>query len=308
MEISNKLSLPKFKSNIVEDFNFLRVKYNNNLSIKTKKEILSFIFDSFSAFFNFDYDFKLKFEKSEFGEEIFIYDILNMSFDNAFYSIYSECFIKYIEKCYLKSNIDSDLYRLIKLAILNNDNETILAISNNLYCEIIDERFDIVNDYRIKKINKETLNELIEKNKIRNLKLKLEVMEYSFGYNLSHLQIRNVYKCLSNGIIDSLNKSEKAYLMNLIHDYFSVHPNQKLYKVFYESLSDESTIEEMLSLVLEQLYSKGRTMIIKKRNMDLKKDVLSWLTCTYDNEIELDHIYKLEKLKDTNTKGNNFCL
>ena len=151
MNLLDKLALPRIKDVIVEDFNHSKRIYNEIYSknqTKKQKEILVFIFDTFSDYFNLGYETKLKFDDENCNDEtIYIDNIMNVDFDTAFYLIYIECLKKYFNNIYkLKNNeIDKDIYKVIRLAVLNNDEVIVKKLADNLYFDILDERFDIIN-------------------------------------------------------------------------------------------------------------------------------------------------------------------
>lgn len=302
MNVLEKLNLPRINNIIVEDFNDAKKLYNiatKNLKIKKQKEILCFIFDTFVSYFNLGYDIKLKFDDEDefYDENIHLEDITQYDFDTAFYLIYSQCLKKYLIDLYKieNKNIDPKLYTIVRLAILNNDEEVIMTIINNSYCKMIDERFDIVNPNIEKNISENKIAELITKNKIRNNKLKIAILSSSLEQNI---EIANLYKCMSSEIFNELNKEEKAYLMTLIYSCFHILENNNINKKFNRLINKNTSNQEALEILINNLIIEGRTMYVKKRNLNIVEDILSWLPYSYMNEIELEKINSLKELEN----------
>lgn len=311
MNLLDKLGLPYLKDNIVEDFNYFRNSYKELENqtdkrintIQKRKSILIFIFESLSSFFDLNYDIKLKFEAPDQtldnNENIYIKGLINMNFDESFYKIYFQCFLKYLDEIHLRknSNINADLYQCAKLAYLTGDKNMLNKFINNVYCDFIDDRFDIRNPFKKVKIENDDIEILKENNNIRNRRLRNEVLSQNLLDDLSFIQIRNLYRCFSSDIFKDLNVEQKAYLMNLLHNYFSIENKVNSVAKYTKMIDKSTTNKESLKIVINDLLIKGKTMVVRKKNMDMIEDVCSGLPYVYQNETDKNNINSLNDLK-----------
>jgi hypothetical protein len=58
------------------------------------------------------------------------------------------------------------------------------------------------------------------------------------------------------------------------------------------------TNKDALTCVINKLILPGRTMLIKRKNIDVINDLLSGIPIIYKNEIEKKYIKTLDDLKD----------
>ena len=67
-------------------------------------------------------------------------------------------------------------------------------------------------------------------------------------------------------------------------------------------IDDNSSSKECLEIVIKELLQPGETMIVKRRNMDMVKNIASGFKYIYENESKKENLYKLDDL----TKLANF--
>ena len=296
--------LPKLNDSSILEIQYCRSRYDyiDKLTdkrvskIKTKKEAISASFEILSGIFNFPYDHKVTFNKNTLNKDIYLDNIEDLTFDEAFYKLYSLSFIRYLENLHLTNlnKIDNKIYTIVKLAILNNNKDVINKIISACYLEHSE---NILNsNINLKKITKNDIDNLVSENKKRIDLLKNEVLSYSLLDDLSRTQLENTFKCFSNNVFTTLSIKEKIYLTNLIYNYFSINGKKDLYTDYKKNISDKTNNKDCMELIIKNLMIKGNTMIIRRKNMDMINDILSWLPVIYNNEINKNEINKLNDL------------
>ena len=269
-----KLALPKFDNNIVEEINCCKTLYEqiskSNETVfnknQKKKEIINVVFEIFIGMFNLDYDTKIKYSNDGLDRDAIYVKNLKGDFDTIFYNLYSECFKRYINRIYSFKDIrlDNKMYTLSRLACLNKDNEMIERLANNAYVELVNSNVDLTYKGNIIDISEEEFFNLIklEKNRITNLKN--NVMSLNVDDYLSNFGIREVVACFSNHVFSTLDGHQKAHLSTILYNYYSdkKDDNSKRYDA---RINDSTTNEACLTMIIEDLMIPGRTMIIKKK-------------------------------------------
>ena len=215
MNTLEKLALPYFNNKILGEINYCKSSYevidglkdNKANKDNRKKKILSVAFESISGLFNLSYDEKLVFSKDEL-DSIYIENILDMSFNDAFFKIYEKSFYKYLSNIHtlLNNRVDSEMYTLAKLAYLNDDQIVISKLAQNSYMDLFEKIPDLISTKSKREITKEDKKRLIVSNKERISKLKETIKTYKYSNGLSLKGIRDVYMCFSKDVFDEMTK------------------------------------------------------------------------------------------------------
>lgn len=304
-----KFTLPKLNDSMILELQYCKSRYDfvdkiadkRVSKIKTKKESLAICFEILSGIFNFPYDTKLVFNKESFDKDLYLDSIDNLRFEEAFYNLYKACFIKYIRTLHTTNldKIDDKIYTIVKLALLNNNEEVINKVVELCYKEHTENILNI--DMKSSKISVKDVAFLNEENNKRNKNLKLEVMEYSLLSDLSRHGMSNLFSCFSSDIFNSLTIKEKIHICNLVFNYFSIDGKFDLYHDLKKLIKKDSNNKECLEIVINKLMRKGNTIIIRRKNMDMINDVLSWISVVDNNETnkkEVNRLNELNKLID----------
>ncbi len=300
-----RLSLPLFANNEIEDFNYFKHLYDGLAftndkrinKIKKKKEILSSTFDTLTGLFDLKYDLKLKFDSLEDSEDtIYLSNIDNITYNQAFSILFDKCFKRYLSNMYMyKVRITDEMYNVVSLALLNDHDKVINDLTSVIYDELINNGlFEKSFTRERKDIEYSDLKELLVRNEERNKKLKEKIMSYEISDDLSYHQLNNIYACFSNNVFNTLHKEEVVHLMNLLYNY---HTYTELYN-FMDDYKENMTNKDALCCILNKLILPGRTMIVKRKNMDLIKDALSGISIIYKNEVEKKYVNTLDDLKN----------
>lgn len=261
-----------------------------------KKRILSITFEFLSGMFDLEYTSKLSFN-NESQDGLYIEGITNLSYDEAFYKLYSHAFYKYIEKMHtLKGNeVDDDAFYIAKLAYLNSDQEILAKLINNTYIELLDKYAPLSINHKWEEITQEEIKKLEELNKDRINKIKERVFDCSIFDTLTFSGIKKLYTCFSKDIFETLNKKEKVYICNLLYNYFffeKVDMSERYGTVINES----SSSKDCLALIAESVQIPGKTLAIIKRNKDRVGDILSGIPTIYSNETRKENLFVLDDL------------
>ena len=306
MNTLEKLALPYFNNKILGEINYCKSSYevidglkdNKANKDNRKKKILSVAFESISGLFNLSYDEKLVFSKDEL-DSIYIENILDMSFNDAFFKIYEKSFYKYLSNIHtlLNNRVDSEMYTLAKLAYLNDDQIVISKLAQNSYMDLFEKIPDLISTKSKREITKEDKKRLILSNKERISKLKEIIKTYKYSNGLSLKGIRDVYMCFSKDVFDEMTKEEKVHLSNLLYNYHSNQP-LNMSKKYSKIISKSSTNKDCMNIIINDLLLPGRTMLIMKKNKDLIKDFISGIDCVYMNETKKVNLNSLDDLKD----------
>lgn len=309
MNILEKLALPTLDDKLVEEINRCKVCFENIdmldeekfSKIQKKKELLQTTFEILGSIFNLGYDDKLRFNSSKthaYDKGVYIDNINTNNYDSIFYEMFFQCFSIYLDNSYaLKNNrIDDQMYSMIRLASLNNDDIVIKKLANKVYSEIIDSRCDI--DYLVvaQEIDPSDIIRIANNNALRIANIKHNIKEYSLDGELSAKEIRDLYSCFSNNIFNGLSVEEKVLITSLLHGYFSSDLTNDKIKKYKRVINDKTTNKECIRMVINELIVPGRTMIIKKKNLDLVNNILSGLPTIYKNELRKQDVSKLDDL------------
>lgn len=262
---------------------------------KQKKKILMLSFETLVGLFDLNYDLKLSFNKEE-SNSIYLKDITNLSYDEAFYQIYRSCFMLYLQKAHTfkHNHFDKKMYKIAKLALLNNDEEIINKLIDNSYLDLIANSPLESSKYK-EEITKDDLTRLNNKEIKRIKTLKNQVFNYNLNGELSLVAIKKVYNCFSSNVFTSLDKEEKIYISNLLLNYYSLE-QYDIRDKYRNLIDDNTTNKECLNLIINELFIPGRTMLIMKKNKDLLNDILSGLPYIYENEIDKMVLHDLDDL------------
>lgn len=307
MDILSQLALPTLGYKTIDELSYHMHTYeelskSNDMRINKetrKKLVLLNTFDLLSGIFDLDFDQRLVFYKSD-SYAICLDNIDDKTYSELFHELFNKCFIKYIEKIHtLKDNrISEETYTIIKLALLNHDNRVINCFADRAYSELLENMPWLklrTLDYNV---SMEDVAKLVEQNKIRNRNIKESVKKYKAYQDLSSGSIREVFKCFSIDIFQYLDKEEKAHIMNILYNYFSLEDKMDKYPKYKKMINNSSTNKECLECLIEDLKLPGRTMIIMKKNKDIIKDVLSWTSIVYANETKKENIHSLDGLTE----------
>ena len=261
-----------------------------------KKRILSTTYQFLSGMFDLEYDHKLIFN-GDSQDGVYIEGITKLSYDEAFYKLYSYAFYKYLAKIHtLKGNkVNSDIFHVVKLAYLNNDKEVLIKLINNTYIELSNEYSPLSVSFQMDEITQEDINRLEKTNQDRLKIIKERVLSYSILDNLTLSGIKKLYTCFTSDIFSSLNKEEKVKLCNLLYNYFffeKVDMSDKYDKI----VTDNYTNKQALALVIDNVQIPGKTLNIMKKNKDRVKDVLSGVPTIYENESKKENLFILDDL------------
>lgn len=302
----NKFGIGSFTNNMIEELNNCRVLYNNidNIdtdkvsSTKTKKKILGAAFECLCGIFHFDYDEKLRFNsESRDPKYIFLYGFENLSFDDAFYALYFECFYKYLDRLHMSENpnIDNKIYTISRLACIGFDYNILHKLSAATFKALLNSKLDIEFNKEVERITSQELENLATNCGLRQEALMLSVLNYHSG-EIDNNNIRNVYKCFSSDVFSKFTAKEKLHVMDLLYCYFNNDVNKKFKRKHKNNVNENTSNKEALELVIKELLKPGNTMIIKRKNMDMVKDILSGLPYIYANESQKENLYKLDDL------------
>jgi hypothetical protein len=302
-----KLALPKFDNKIIEEINCCKTCYEEiNKSDESlfnknqkKKELINVVFEIFSGMFNLEYDTKIKYSSNNIDSEAIYVNSLKEDFDTIFYNLYLECFKRYLDKIYLFNEIrlDRKIYSIARLACLNRNEELIKVLANNAYIELINCGVDVSSNFETLKIGVEDISPLLSAEKKRVIRIKNNVFTLKVDDELSNYGIREVAACFSEHIFNSLDKSEKIHLVLLLYNYFSDEKIDSAQK-YNRRINEHTSNIKCLNMVIEDLMIPGRTMIIKKKNIDIVNNVLSILPTIYSNEIFKSKVGALDSLKE----------
>jgi len=301
-----KLALPKLDNKIIEEINCCKTCYEEiNKSSESlfnknqkKKEIINIAFEVFSGIFNLDYDTKIKYSKDNIDTDTIYVKSLKDDFDIVFYNLYLECFKRYLNNVYLFNEIrlDDKMYTFARMACLNKDEEMIEVLANNAYIELISSNLDVNQNLVFIDIKEEDFFKLMKEEEKRIFKLKEKVFSLNVNDQLSNFGIREVVACFSNHVFYNLDSKEKAFLCTILYNYYSDKKEDNV-KKYISRIRDTYSNEVCLSMVIEDLMIPGRTMIIKKKNIDMINNVLSILPTIYSNETSKYNVGKLNSLK-----------
>lgn len=304
MNTLEKLALPYFNEKIINEINYCRSSYqaidslndSKNNKDNRKKKILSFAFESISGLFNLSYDEKLAFNKDEV-DSIYVENILDMSFEEAFFKMYEKSFYKYLSNIHnlVNNRIDDEMYSIAKLAYLNNDDIVIKKLVKSTYLDLFTENSPLSVGVIREKITEDDKKRLIESNKKRILKLKETISKYKNASNLSLSAIRNVYMCFSKDVFYGMRKEEKIHLCNLLYNY---HSSQclNISKKYSKLIDINTTNKDCMAFIINDLLLPGRTMIIMKKNKDLINNFMSGINYVYLNETDKNNLNYLDNL------------
>lgn len=301
MNLLEKLALPSSNQKMIEEIKYCKKSYENITNLtdsksnidQQKKRILLVAFESLSGLFDLDYEQKLDFVKSN-NDVIYIKNLIDKNFDDAFYLMYQRAFYKYLEKMpkFINNRVDKELYSICRLAYLNNDDIVLEKLTMGLYNEIFGITTANLSNIKISQID---IDRMVSKNMVRVNTLVDTVLNYKSGKVLSIEAMKKLYACFSSNIFTNMKKEEKLHLMELLYDCFS-DSKVDIAKKYYKEINNSTTNKECLKIIIDELIIPGRTMIILKRNKDTINNLLSGLPFIYLNEIKKDQLHNLDDL------------
>ena len=185
-DILNQIALSPFSEKQIEELQLtgtIYTKLNNMGNKKRNKSIIGDVFDVIIEHFYIG-DLKLKFgENLGFNDDAVYIENLNGSYEETFIDILKKVIIAYfkrIDDVYM--SIEESVYKLIKLSILNNDEEMLDKLVNNVAYELIDD-MGLNIEVNHSRILKKDIANLIVINNQRNKKKSRLVHETAFCYN-----------------------------------------------------------------------------------------------------------------------------
>lgn len=304
MGINNKLSIAPFTNAQLDELAMTKDLYASFVYdelitdvLPRKKIMISDLFDMFIEHVGMS-DIKLKYTDDEyFNDDNCVYiNNLNESYDAIVFKMIKDIIkIHLINLDGIYKYIDSEMFKIVKLAILNNDDKMIDSLSEG----VIYELFKKSNyNFNVKpfKISKAEFMELLLANGERNKNLLKICLEYDINSELSNYQIRNVFSCFSSDVFSKTNNSQKAYLMNLVYNYFSnaSYDKQKEYK---KVMTNKSSNVEALTYVINDLCLKDDNNYLNEiRNKKLFEDFKTGFHYIILNETKIENIDALGKV------------
>ena len=261
--------------------------------VSRKKAIIDDLFCLFSEHFKLN-DIKITFSTCEEENESFIcIDNLNVTYLSLVENLLRKCIEKYFTCIDEMENISDNQYRLIKLSVINNDQELIKIMTN----EIINKLFvntEYEYNFPVSKLSKSRITQLINDNTTRNKKILEICNKYSVCQDLLPGQIRAVFTCLSSEIFNNISVKEKIHLMNLVYNYFTYNKDDRFNK-YKKVVNSKFTNIDALNYVLYDLSIKdGNNYLNKFRNEKLFEDVKSGFKYIIKNETIKDNVKKLD--------------
>ena len=307
MNIVSLLGLPSFNDRVIEELHYYLESYNEILSTSDKrvnqdarkKMILTNTFDVLSGLFDFDYNEKLKFNAVlDNTNDIYIDSLHGKNYEQLFFEIFSQCCKKYLKNIYLNSTnrVNDEMFTIVRLSYLNKEELMINYLVLEAYYNLLEDCPWLIDTQISMETNKTSLSKLRKKNSMRNQQLIEEVMSYKPYEDISHFQMRNVFKCYSTDVFIHLRKKEKLHLLNLSHNYFLVGDKKDISNKYNSMIDDKTSNKECLQCVIESLLEKGNTLSIIKRNRDKIKDILSWTQVVDSNETNKANLNSLSDL------------
>jgi hypothetical protein len=306
-DILNQIALSPFSEKQIEELQLtgtIYTKLNNMGNKKRNKSIIGDVFDLIIEHFYIG-DLKLKFgENLGFNDDAVYIENLNGSYEETFIDILKKVIIAYfkrIDDVYM--SIEESVYKLIKLSILNNDEEMIDKLVNNVAYELIDD-MGLNIEVNHSRILKKDIANLIVVNNQRNKKLIETCCYYYLDEDLTSYQIRNVFSCFSSDVFNKANVKQKAYLMNLVYNYFNFSSENRVNK-YKKVITNEFDNVDALEYIVNDLSLKDNTNNINAiRNLKLLEDFKSGFKYIVKNETNKAAVSRLDEvsIKNINKK------
>jgi len=244
-------------------------------------------------------DVKIKFSSEEDSDEFICINNIDDSYLSIVETLLRKCIKRYFMDIDSKESIDDDSYRLVKLSLLNNDEELIKRLTD----QIINELFvntEYEYNFTLDKISKTRIIKLADDNSSRNKKLLEMCKNYQTDDDLFPGQIRTVFACLSSDVFNRATIKEKIHLMNLVYNYFSYHKDDK-YSRYKKVVNNEFNNIDALNYVLYDLSIKdGNNYLNKFRNEKLLEDVKSGFKYIIRNETIKSNVRLLDDVSIKN--------
>lgn len=301
-----KLGIRSFTANMIDEINKYRNTYDKDIptlgivEAKTfKKLILSEIFECFSSVFNFDYNVKLKFTDNDDNFNVYLSDYEDLSFDQVFYKLYYNCFCMYLKNIHTYENeeLNNKLYSIIRMAIISKNEKIIEKVAKAMYSSLLEKNINVKYSETDFKISKEELKELITNTRNEIDELTESVLKLSIN-QVSNVNIRNIYRCFSCEIFDNLDSKEKLKISRLLYSYFKGNDGKYFSSKNKKNIQDTTSNKECLKIVIQELMQNGKSMSIRKKNIDTIIDVLSGLPYIYEMETDITKLNYLDDLKN----------
>ena len=306
-DILNQIALSPFSEKQIEELQLtgtIYTKLNNMGNKKRNKSIIGDVFDLIIEHFYIG-DLKLKFgENLGFNDDAVYIENLNGSYEETFIDILKKVIIAYfkrIDDVYM--SIEERVYKLIKLSILNNDKEMLDKLVNNVAYELIDD-MGLNIEVNHSRILKKDIANLIVINNQRNKKLIETCCNYYLDEDLTSYQIRNVFSCFSSDVFNKANVKQKAYLMNLVYNYFNFSSENRVNK-YKKVITNEFDNVDALEYIVNDLSLKDNTNNINAiRNLKLLEDFKSGFKYIVKNETNKAAVSRLDEvsIKNINKK------
>lgn len=305
-DILEKLNLSPLNERQIKELNLTNeifVKLNHIENNKGRnKTMISDIFDLLIEHFYMG-DLKLKFgENMGFDDEAIYVDNFKDEYSDILITMLKNIVSSYfnrIDEVY--KNIDSEMYKLIKLAILNQDMELLDRLSNIVTKELLNG-VSFECSMERSKIYKKDFARLMSENTSRNKRLLENVCKYPLNSDLVSTQIRNVFSCFSSDVFNKASIREKAYLMNLVYNYFAFSNENRILR--YKKILDTSftNVDALNYIVNELAYKDNDNALNDIRNKKLLEDFKTGFKYIIKNETNKDNIVELKKVSIKNMK------
>lgn len=303
--ILEKLSLSSLSSKQIEELKVTGKIFNelNNIGNKGKnKVIISDIFDLLIEHFYMG-DLKLKFgENLGFDDEAIYVNHLNDEYSDIIVSLLKDIIKSYFNRIDdVCKKIDDDMFKVVKLAILNNDEIVLDKLANMTSIELLK---NVGIDFSIdkNKVFKKEINKLISDNANRNKRLLDHCVNYKLSNDLTTSQIRKVFTCFSSDVFSKANSRQKAQLMNLVYNYFSFTNENRVSRYKKIITNDFNNIDALNFVVNELAYKDSSNSLNNIRNKKLLEDFKTGFKYIIKNETNKDNI---ELLKEVSIKNIN---
>ena len=235
-KILEKLSLSSLNKKQIDELKLTGKIYAdmNNIGNKGKnKVIISDIFDLIIEHFYMG-DLKLKFgENLGFDDEAIYVNHLNEDYSDVVVGLLKDVIKSYFNRLDdVYEKIDQDMFKLVKLAILNNEDIVLDKLANLTTIELLNKS-GINCSIDKTKVYKKEVNKLISDNASRNKRLLEHCANYKLSNDLSTTQIRRncnssistssnklIYFCISN-IPHRINTFTRSFFI-LINYYIII--------------------------------------------------------------------------------------
>lgn len=301
--ILEKLSLSSLNKKQIDELKLTGKIYTdmNNIGNKGKnKVIISDIFDLIIEHFYMG-DLKLKFgENLGFDDEAIYVNHLNEDYSDVVVGLLKDVIKSYFNRLDdVYDKIDQDMFKLVKLAILNNEDIVLDKLANLTTIELLNKS-GINCSIDKTKVYKKEVNKLISDNASRNKRLLEHCVNYKLSNDLSTTQIRKVFTCFSSDVFNKANSRQKAQLMNLVYNYFSFTNENRIARYKKIITNNFNNIDALNFVVNELAYKDNSNTLNNIRNKKLLEDFKTGFKYIIKNETNKDNIKLLKEVSIKN--------